>query len=71
MTEQLHPPAKLLLTVETVAEMLNVGRSKLYQYLLSGELRSVKVGRRRLIPPDAVHEFVAKLQQESRPGDPR
>ena len=71
MTEQLHPPAKLLLTVENVAEMLNVGRSKLYSYILSGQLRSVKIGRRRLIPPDAVHEFVAKLQQESRPGDPR
>ena len=63
-------PAKLLLKVEDVSEMLNLGRSKLYTYILSGELRSVKVGRRRLIPSDAVHEFVAKLQQESRPGAP-
>jgi excisionase family DNA binding protein len=63
MSKQLQPPAaKLLLKVEEVTEMLNLGRSKLYQYLLTGELRSVKVGRRRLIPPDAVHEFVQKLE---------
>jgi excisionase family DNA binding protein len=49
--------------------MLNLGRSTLYQYLLKGEIRSVKVGRRRLIPRDAVHEFVEKLQQESRQGE--
>ena len=61
MAEQTSP-AKLLLKVEDVAEMLNFGRSKLYTYILSGELRSVKVGRRRLIPPDAVHEFVQMLE---------
>ena len=68
MTEQLHSPVKLLLKVEEVAEMLNLGRSKLYSYILSGELRSVKVGRRRLIPRDAVHEFVERLQQASSTG---
>ena len=59
--EQRFPPPKLLLKVEEVSEMLNLGRSKLYSYILSGELRSVKIGRRRLIPPDAVQEFVDGL----------
>jgi len=67
MREQ-SSPVRLLLRVEEVAEMLNLGRSKLYSYILSGEIRSVKVGRRRLIPPDAVHEFVENLQQESSAG---
>ena len=60
-----YPPATLLLTIPEVAQMLNLGRSKLYSYILSGELRSVKVGRRRLIPRDAVHEFIEYLQRAS------
>ena len=55
--------AKLLYDVREVAVMLGLGRSKLYSYLLRGELRSVKLGRRRLIPIEAVHEFVRTLQQ--------
>jgi excisionase family DNA binding protein len=63
--EQRTPARKLLLEVHEVAEQLSIGRSKLYSYLLSGQLRSVKVGRRRLIPPEAVHEFVDWLQREA------
>jgi excisionase family DNA binding protein len=54
-------PAKLLYEVREVAGMLSLGRSKLYSLILSGELRSVKVGRRRLIPPAAIREFVERL----------
>ncbi len=66
--EQPVPASKLLLRVEDVAEMLNLGRSKLYTYILSGELRSVKIGRRRLIPQEAVPEFVRALQNVGRLG---
>jgi excisionase family DNA binding protein len=65
MTEQHIPanPAKLLYTVDEVAEMLNLGRSKLYNtYLLTGELPSLKLGRRRLIRIEAVHAFVDRLE---------
>jgi len=63
MKEQLHNPAKLLYDVEDVIQIVGLGRSKLYQYLLSGELRSVKAGRRRKIPADAIPEFIDRLQQ--------
>jgi excisionase family DNA binding protein len=57
------PPArKLLYDVEEVIDLIGLGRSKLYQYILSGELRSLKLGRRRKIPADALPEFIAKLQ---------
>ncbi len=38
---------KLLLNVDEVAGMLSLGRSKLYSYILSGELKSLQLGRRR------------------------
>ena len=64
MTEQTPAPSpKVLLNVDEVAGMLSLGRSKLYSYILSGELRSLQLGRRRLIPIEAVHEFVQRLEQ--------
>jgi excisionase family DNA binding protein len=67
MVEQSNPsPGKLLYTVNEVAEMLNLGRSKLYNsYLLSGEIRSLKLGRRRLITLEAIHDFIRKLEVAS------
>jgi excisionase family DNA binding protein len=68
MTEQPSPAQRLLLNVDEVAELLSIGRSTLYPFLLSGALRSVKVGRRRLIPTDAIPEFVSWLQSGAEAG---
>ena len=68
--QQLHPPVKLLLKVEDVAEMLNLGRSKLYQYLLSGELRSVKVGAAALSPKRLSTSSCKSSRASSQEGAP-
>jgi excisionase family DNA binding protein len=57
---------RLLLTAEQTAEMLNIGRCKVYDLLRTGELESVKIGRLRRIPVDNVHRFAARLVEESR-----
>ena len=61
-------PMKLLLTVEEACEALGIKRTVLYS-LLTGvqrthRLRSVKVGRRRLIPVASLQAFVASLCEE-------
>lgn len=43
----------------TAAEMLGVCRDTIYVLMRSGRLRSVKVGRARLIPLAAIGEFLA------------
>ena len=53
-----------LFNVDQVAGMLNLGRSKIYGYILSGELRSIKAGRRRLFTPEAVTDFINRLAQQ-------
>jgi excisionase family DNA binding protein len=55
---------KLLLTVPEVAEMLGLGRSKVYE-LLSSEIESVQVGRARRVPRDALDAFVTRLREEN------
>jgi excisionase family DNA binding protein len=48
-----------LLSVDGAAEALGLGRSLLYAEIAAGRLRSVTVGRRRLIPAAAIGEFIA------------
>ena len=47
-----------LLSVDEAAAMLGLGRTATYGELQAGRLRSVKVGRRRLIPAEAVSAFI-------------
>lgn len=56
---------KLLLTPEEAAEVLSIGRSKLYELLAEGLVASVRVGTCRRIPAGALVEFVTRLQGEA------
>lgn len=56
---------KLLYGVTEAAELTGIGRSKLYEELTAGRIRSVKLGTRRLIPREALEEFVRTLAADS------
>jgi excisionase family DNA binding protein len=66
--EELNMPAELaelekrLFSVENVMQMCNLGRTKVYEEMDSGRLRSVKIGRRRLVSAAALDEFIAQLE---------
>jgi excisionase family DNA binding protein len=53
---------KLLLSPAEAAAHLSVGRSKVYDLMRLGLLRSVKIGGCRRIPRAALDEFVASLE---------
>jgi len=55
---------KLLLTVEQAEEATEISRSKLYVYMASGVLRSVKIGRSRRIARVDLEDFVDRLRAE-------
>lgn len=62
MTDHQVTPANARLNnIEAVMGLLGLGRSKVYELIASGELRSVKVGRRRLVSDVAIDDFVTKL----------
>lgn len=56
---------KLLLKPEEAAEILSIGRSKVYELMGTGELASVRIGACRRIRADALADFVAGLQDTS------
>ena len=55
-----------LLSIPQTCRLLGIGRSSLYQMMASGQVRSVKIGRRRLVPREAVDEFVTSLPSDYR-----
>jgi excisionase family DNA binding protein len=51
-----------LLTVEETAELLHVGRDKVYYLLRTGQLGSVKIGKLRRISRMRIAKFVERLE---------
>lgn len=54
----------VLYGVDEAATALRLSRSLIYELIRSGRLRSVKQGRRRLVPVGALDEYVASLESQ-------
>lgn len=54
----------LLLTPEEAADALRISRTRIYELLGSGRLRSVQLGRSRRIEREALLEFIRVLGTE-------
>ncbi|MFG2088012.1 helix-turn-helix domain-containing protein [Spirillospora sp. NPDC048824] len=50
-------------TVEQVAEILNIGRDKVYFLIRTGQLHSIKIGKLRRITDRHLAEFVTSLEE--------
>ena len=61
MSREVAESLAKLHNVESVMERLNLGRSKTFEIIGNGSLRSVTVGRRRLVSEAALCEFIEKL----------
>lgn len=59
------PTRKLLLTVEEAAKRLRVGFTTTKKYIANGSLKSITIGRRRLVPVAAVDAFVAERSADA------
>lgn len=55
---------KLMLRLPEASSVSGLSRTKLYELMASGELESVKVGRRRLVPAEALAAYVERLRTQ-------
>lgn len=55
LNERLHDEAA------TRERLGGIGRSKYYELISTGVLRSVKIGRRRMVPETAIAEYIDTL----------
>jgi excisionase family DNA binding protein len=53
--------SSLLLTIEETAAQLRIGRTRTYELVMGGQIRSVTIGRRRLVVRADLEEFVRRL----------
>lgn len=56
--------ARTLLTVEAAAQRLSIGRTTMYALLKNGQINSVRIGRLRRIPADALTAYTDRLAAE-------
>lgn len=64
---------QLLFTINEAEDVIRVKRSKLSAMIASGEIASVKIGKLRRIPRQALEAYVSRLlsEQVEAPGCPR
>lgn len=55
----------MLFSVEEVADILHIGRSTVFKLIKDGKIQSIKLGRSRRIPIDAMQDYVDDLIGES------
>jgi len=68
-TTDMTRPARLVLTVEEAAERLGIGRTLMYALIAAGDVESVRIGRLRRVPADALDAFVFRLRCHPGPAD--
>ncbi|CCF84137.1 helix-turn-helix domain-containing protein [Nitrolancea hollandica] len=55
---------KLFYRTDEAGPVLGIRRSKLWQLMDEGKIKSVKIGRSRLIPADELRRFADELMAE-------
>ena len=53
--------ASLLVSVEQAASILAIGRTRMFELVMSQTITSVKIGRRRLVVRRSLEEFIQRL----------
>lgn len=56
---------QLAVSPEVAADITDLGRTKIYQAISSGDLPSLKFGKRRLIRVAAIEDWLARLEAET------
>ncbi|MGW7609165.1 helix-turn-helix domain-containing protein [Streptomyces sp. NPDC054766] len=59
------PTERLLYRPEEAAATLGIGRSLIYEEIRRGRLRTVRIGRRRFVPPEYIAQYVELLKREA------
>ena len=61
-------PARALYDVPEAMVILNLSRTQIYELIRSRRLVTVTQGRRRLVPAEAITDYVALLLREAQAG---
>lgn len=54
------------LTIAEVAERLRIGKRTVERYVATGDIRSVKIGRRRFVLADELERYIRTAERRGR-----
>ncbi len=55
---------RVIYTIEEAARQLGIGRTTMYALVMSGEVRSVTIGRLRRVPAQCIDDYVTNLLEQ-------
>ncbi|WP_308646353.1 helix-turn-helix domain-containing protein [Nocardia farcinica] len=56
-------PEQAIYDIPTVCNRLSISRSSVYELIAAGRLKSVKVGKRRMVTSRQLTEFITQLEE--------
>jgi excisionase family DNA binding protein len=65
ITERTGELTEYLFTIQEAADRLRVSKWSVYNLIRANQLRTVKIGRRRLVTPGALAECIKLLGEEA------
>lgn len=65
MTNTPQQTTPIAVSPDEAARLAGIGRTSLYAALATGDLKSIKIGTRRLIKIEAIHEWLASHQTDA------
>jgi excisionase family DNA binding protein len=63
--QSVHSTPPIAVSPDEAARLAGIGRTSLYAALAKGDLKSIKIGTRRLIKIEAIHEWLASYQTDT------
>ena len=63
--DKVKSPSKMTLSIPEVAEMLGISRNSAYQGVMTGEIPSIRVGKRILVPIKALERMLEGTGQKT------
>lgn len=60
-----QPTPPIAVSPDEAARLAGIGRTSLYAALAKGDLKSIKIGTRRLIKIEAIHEWLSSYQTDA------
>ncbi|GGY58004.1 hypothetical protein GCM10010385_03960 [Streptomyces geysiriensis] len=65
MSTVAEPAEQLLYRPEEAAKVLHIGHSMVHEEIRLGRLKTVRIGRRRPVPPEYIKQYVELLKSEA------
>jgi excisionase family DNA binding protein len=65
-----RPQKRFTCTIEAAGEMLGIGRSLAYQAARRGEIPTIRLGRKLLVPLGRLEQMIGPIESDGPAGNP-